>query len=246
MFYYNTDKYIMRLLDKTNKEELKEVQRLRYLYLLKAFNPNLPDDGYDDDGEDFKTDSIIVVEKATNKIVGTYRLSTKKTVGHNKFISSKEFCIDSLLNTPFEIVELGRAVVADGNRNGAVIQLLWAGIFAYAEEHQCKLLFGTCSLLGIDPNEHKMTLSYLNKHSINQDYLVLAPKSSFTYPTEEVDDIEALNNMPSLLKAYLKLGATVSQNGYIDYEFKSCDVMIILDYDKINKKYLEYYTRVIK
>ena len=49
---FNYKNYHIRMLDKNNKQELIEVQKLRYDYLLKEFNSELPEDGLDEDGYD--------------------------------------------------------------------------------------------------------------------------------------------------------------------------------------------------
>ena len=80
------------------------------------------------------------------------------------------------------------------------------------------------------------------------------------YKTEEEFDISALKNDPDgiveagravvhgdyrngtvigLLKAYLMMGAKVSQNGFIDYEFNCCDVMTILDCMNLNERFMK-------
>lgn len=250
MFSYFSGKYNLRLLDKNNKEELKEVQKLRYQYLLRDFNPNLPMEGIDDDGKDFLSDSIIVEDIEKHIICGTYRCSTKKTIGNNRFISEKEFNIDSLKNNDFEILELGRAVVHGDYRDGSVINLLWAGIFEYIKMTNSKYIFGTCSLHGVDPLIHANTLAYLNKNLLFLDYDICANNPSFEYPNYldivGYDDNLAYQNLPALLKAYIKLGIKVSKNGYIDYNFKSCDCMTIGKIEEMNPKVIAFYSRHLK
>ena len=60
--------YLVRLLDKNNKEELRLVQKLRFDYLLKDFDPSLPEEGLDDDGFDEYCDSILVIDKKNGAI----------------------------------------------------------------------------------------------------------------------------------------------------------------------------------
>ena len=64
-----------------NEKELREVQKLRYDYLLRDFDENKNDSsGLDDDGYDEYSESILAIEKKTGRIVGTYRLATLKTL----------------------------------------------------------------------------------------------------------------------------------------------------------------------
>ena len=43
--------------------------------------------------------------------------------------------------------------------------------------------------------------------------------------------------IPGLLSAYLRFGAAVSRNGFIDRAFNCCDVMIVLDRLNMNERY---------
>ena len=39
------------------------------------------------------------------------------------------------------------------------------------------------------------------------------------------------------------MGARVSRNGFIDYEFKSCDVMVVMDRLHMNERFIERFLR---
>jgi len=47
--------------------------------------------------------------------------------------------------------------------------------------------------------------------------------------------------MPPLIKGYINLWATIGEGAYIDHSFKSIDVLILLEIDKINPRYLQRY-----
>lgn len=244
MFFYEKGKYIIKLLDKSNINELREVQHLRYINLLKEFNKDLKkDDEIDDDGYDQYTDSIIVIDKELNEIVGTYRIATKLTLKGNHFMTESEFNIDSLLKND-NIMELGRAVVKDDHRDGNVIMLLWAGILEYVKQNNIKYIFGTCSLSGVDPSIHKETLNYLKEYKISKEFNMYSSSNSFEYPND--GKIANEKELPPLLRFYLKFGAEVSRNGYIDYSFNSCDVITLVDVTKVNPRYLAFYQDKLK
>ena len=243
-FNYVVNQFTLRLLNKNNPEEVKKVQRLRYNDLLKEFNPSLPDDGLDDDGYDQFTDSIIIVDNNNNEIVGTYRLGYYSDK-LDKFLMESEFNIDSLKVYKDKVLELGRAVVKKEYRDGTVISLLWSGLIEYALVFDYQYLLGTCSLHGNDPTVHSVTLSYLKKNYLSK-FKMYAIKNSFELPDVEIDEKQAERDLPKLLKAYLRLGAKISQNGYIDYEFNSCDVITLVDIKEIDPRYVEFYTRKLK
>lgn len=243
MFDYKLGKYRLRLLDKNNDEELKSVQELRYNDLLKEFNEQLASGGIDDDHYDKYSDSLIVIDEENNILVGTYRLASYET-GLNKLLLENEFDISALKSQKDKVLELGRAVVKKEYRNGSVINILWFGLFQYSKTFNYRYLIGTCSLHGTDPSVYMDTLSYLNKYSLSK-FDIRAVKNSYEYYNEDINEKETEGKMPSLLKAYLKLGAKVSRNGYIDYNFNSCDVLVVLDMENANQRYIDFYTRMV-
>lgn len=238
MDFYAGD-YHVTVLDKNNIEQLKEVQKLRYDYLLREFNPSLPDQGIDDDGFDQYADSLLVIDTRSNKIIGTYRVSTLKTSKGHYFKSEAEFNIDELKNSGYGIVETGRAVVHGDYRNGAVIGLLWKALFTYAMENDCRYIFGTCSFMGTNPQKYAKLFAYMKDKYMNKDYNIYATNNSFEIEDIEYDekDIE----IPSLLKGYIRLGTSISRNGFIDYEFNCCDLVTIMDCQNMNPRYLKHF-----
>ena len=247
MFYYKTNKYTIRLLNKNDEKELYKVQKLRYDHLLKEFNPSLKDGGIDNDGNDDSCDSILVIDNLTNDIVGTYRIATKKTKNGKPFLTESEFNIKSLLSNDFEVLELGRAVVHKNYRDGSVINLLWSAIVQYCLDYDCKYMFGTFSFHGVDPTIYNDVLAYINKHYAEKTFNMFATKDSFEYPTYEIDEKEIIKKIPSLLKAYLSIEATtISKNGFIDYDFKSCDIITLVDISKLNPLKLQFFLRKLK
>ena len=242
-FGFETKDYLVRLMDNGSEKELREVQKLRYKYLLQEFDEKKNDeDGLDDDGFDEYSESILVIEKKSGKIVGTYRVATEKTLKGKRFKSEEEFDISALRSDPGGVVEAGRAVVHGDFRNGIVIGLLWKALITYATDRGLRYVIGTCSLHGTDPSPYAKCTSYLNQHFICEKFDVRAVRDAFEYGTEkDVSSDEA--QVPGLLKAYLSLGARVSGNGFIDYDFNCCDVMIVLDLQNTDERMLRFVMR---
>ncbi len=238
-----TPEYLVRLLDIGNENDLNEVKKLRYRYLLCEFDEGKADaDGTDDDGYDAYSDSIIVTEKKTGAIVGTYRLATKETLKGMPFKSEEEFDITELKNDPDGIVEAGRAVVHGDHRNGAVIGLLWKALVTYAAERELRYIIGTCSMHGTDPEPYSDCTSVLRRFYLCDRFDIRAKRDTFEYGTK--NDVTPDNaEIPGLLKAYLRFGAKVSKNGFIDREFNSCDVMVVLDRLAMDERILKRFLR---
>ena len=239
MDHIETAEYLIKLLDPGSKDELREVQRLRYDFLLKDFDEKKNDpDGLDDDGWDAFSDSILAIDKRTGRIIGTYRVATAKTLKGKPYKSEEEFDISALRADPEGIIEASRAVVHPEHQSGGIIGLLWRGVVSYARDQQLRYIFGTCSLHGTDPDAHILCTSVLNQHYRSEKHNVWATHNTFEYGTEQ-DLVMSKAGMPGLLRAYLKIGARVSQNGFIDYEFNCCDVLIILDRLNINERFFK-------
>lgn len=237
-----TNDYILRLMDKNNPDELYQVQKLRYDHLLREFDPNLPEEGLDDDGFDEYCDSLVVIYKPTGKIIGTYRLATMATSKGHPFKLEEEFDITAMKEDPDGIIETGRAVIHVDHRNGGAIGLIWRGIFEYGKYSNCRYSIGTVSFHGVDPSVHKKALSYIGQFKVNDKFHIRSIKNSFEY--EHVDGVTLANcDMPGLVKGYIALGATFSENGFIDYEFKSCDVFLIIDLHNVDPRLLKFLTR---
>ena len=118
---FTVGKYLVRLLDKSNEQEVLEIQRLRYKYLLQVYNDNLADGGLDNDGYDEYSDTLLVIDTANNEICGGYRLATKQTNKQKKFLMSNEFDVSPLINSSDDFVELSRAFVRKEYQNGQYI-----------------------------------------------------------------------------------------------------------------------------
>ena len=63
--------YLIRLMNYNDKEEVRRVQTLRYDYLLREYNPSLPEGEIDVDGYDDLSHSILVIDQDNNEIAGT-------------------------------------------------------------------------------------------------------------------------------------------------------------------------------
>lgn len=239
-------KYIIRLMNKNDIEEVRLVQKLRYDYLLKDYNPLLTSDGYDDDGYDEYADSILVINSENNDICGVYRVATLETNPINKFMMESEFDLTPLKEKKESFMELSRAVVNPKYRDGITIQLLFLGIYHYATEHNCKYILGLCSFHGTDPSIYKAGMAYVQKNYSFEKYQLKAVMNPFRLDiveTENIDKAIIREQTPGLLRMYLNLGCKIGCGGSIDMEFKSLDVLIVFDIDEVNKRYLD---RLIK
>ncbi len=242
----------------TSDAEIKAAQRLRYEVFFEEFNakptPEMAALRLDIDEYDSFADHVIVVDNSgpEEKIIGTYRLLKRdKAEEHGQFYSSSEYNLSPLLNSGASLLELGRSCVLLEYRTRPVLQLLWQGIADYISDHNIGILFGCASLPGTDVKAHEVALSYLHhyhlapeslrprtleKHYINMNIL----------PKDAINAREAFNNLPPLLKGYLRAGASVGDGAFIDQQFGTIDVFILVQTHMLSKKYRQHYERKIQ
>lgn len=232
-------------------EEIKAAQILRYevFYEECGARPNELISRLKQDVspiDDF-CDVLLVVDHACNKVVGTYRFMLREAaLLHGEYFTASEFDITKVLSFPGQIMELGRSCVHKDYRNRATIQLLWRGIAAYMNSNNVGLFFGCGSFVGTDVSQYAQALSYLHYHHLApSDIRAKALPQHFQkmdlLPAHDVNTKEAMKQLPPLIKGYLRLGGCVGEGAFIDTQFNSIDVCIIVQRDVITDRYSQRY-----
>lgn len=225
--------YIIKLAE--SEEEVDAALKLRFEVFNLEMNEGL-DSSYatmrDEDKYDKQFDHLLIIDKASQKIIGTYRMQTcemaKKGLG---FYSNGEFCLDML---PKHIitnsVELGRACIDKNFRNTRVLFLLWRGIANYIHLSKKRYLFGCCSLTSQDPLEGLSLLKQLKDNNQVDTSIKMTAQPGFELEEiENIDKIAVPVEMPPLLGMYLRYGVKIIGDPAIDREFKTIDYLILLD-----------------
>jgi putative hemolysin len=199
---------------------------------------------YDVDAYDSSADHIIVTDIATDKICGTYRITSSKNT--RRHYSELEFNLDTFLTRPGTKLELGRAAISAEHRNGNVLDLLWRGIGKYATETKADYLFGCSSVMTTSPDVTNEVFHYLkNNQMISTEYEVsTTPKYTFGFFKEKIapHKIEqAKEIVPALLRSYINAGSKVCGAPAIDRDFGCIDFMTILKIDEMNPVYKKRY-----
>jgi putative hemolysin len=234
--------YTVKTID--NSTELEEALQLRHDVFYKELlrrNNFIP---VDMDKYDMLCDHLIITEKTTGSIIGTYRLNS--SVFSKLYYSENEFDITSVKNLDGNKLELGRACVHKDYRNGLTIALLWKGLMAYAKATDTRYLFGCSSIKTMDHNELKIIFGYLKKHFCSDETLRVYPKGKFrsksSFTVKEHLDLDSAFSfyncgrmLPSLLTSYLKAGARICGEPAIDRQFKCSDFFTLLDLESVNK-----------
>jgi putative hemolysin len=128
------------------------------------------------------------------------------------------------------------------------MHLLWTGLGDYVTANDVSVMFGVASFHGreIEPIAH--ALSYLHyNHLAPEDLRVRACDEHFVamdvLPEDKVEKFEAMRQTPALIKAYIRLGGFVGEGAYIDYEFNTVDVCLLMDTSRMVQRYRQFYSR---
>jgi putative hemolysin len=187
----------------------------------------------DADPFDEVCDHLLVVERTSGDVVGTYRLQTGTVAAQNLgYYSAQEFDLFPLESRRGQIVELGRACVHSQHRNLAVLGLLWKGIASYARDRQARYLIGCSSLPSQDAATGAAVYADLSRRFLVEEPSRVRPWPKLACPLDVI--AENYQRPPKLLSAYLSLGAQICGAPALDREFKTIDFLTFLDLDSLS------------
>ncbi len=231
----------------TDQNEIRQAQRLRFQIFNLEMNKGLSasyECGLDCDDFDPFCDHLIVRDRGSREVVGTYRLllgsRAKENIG---FYSEREFNLDKIKYLDGELLELGRSCARKDFRDKALIPLMWEAIAQYVNEHRVRYLFGCGSLYTTDVDEVSECFSLFKKKYYAGEPFRVNPLSAcrfdaITHDGRVIDEQATFLKLPSLIKGYLRLGAVVCGPPALDREFGTADFFVLLDIQKLSNEYL--------
>ncbi len=242
----------------TSDADFLAAQRLRY----RVFVEELGGDGplvdhvgrFERDEFDPVNDHLILVDTsrdaaAHDNVVGVYRLLRgDRAAEFGRFYCDGEYDLGPLRRSGRRILELGRSCVDAEYRGGTAMFLLWNALADYVLEHGIEVLFGVASFHGTDIEALKLPLAWLHHHHLAPEALrVRALPDHFQrmdlVPADAIDRRAAMVAMPALIKAYLRLGGFVGDGAFIDRQFNTTDVCLLMDTAAMSARHKGFYTR---
>lgn len=237
--YFTDSKYIVKLAETI--EEVDEVFKLRFEVFNLELNEGF-DTSYstlrDEDQFDSQCNHLLVIEKTSGNIVGTYRLQTYETARKGVgFYSETEFDLSGLGKSILRrSVELGRACISRTHRNGRVLMLLWKGIWQYLNIHEKRYLFGCCSLDSQDPLDGLRLFRYLQIEGHVHPHFQITPKAGFTCLCIQPRHVTIpIPKPPMIMEMYFRYTALICSYPAIDRDFKTIDFLVMLDVQNLNE-----------
>ena len=239
--------------------DLQGAQRLRYRIFIEELGaPGGPLVDHvlrlERDALDPHFDHLVLVDRRRDPemldhVIGVYRLlPCERAQALGRFYCDSEYDLTPLRSLGRKLVELGRSCVERAHRRGPAMMLLWKGLADYVLSRDIEILFGVASFHGADAARHARALSYLHHFHLAPEPLRVRALSGHFHPMDQIapdaiDPRAALAEVPPLIRAYLRLGGYVGDGAYIDQEFNTTDVCLIMDTSAMSDRYLDYYAR---
>jgi putative hemolysin len=243
-----------------SEAEVFAAQALRYQIFYEELGaiptPRMAAARLDIDDYDAICDHLLVVDHGLDgspQVVGTYRLLRQSVAQALRgFYSASEYDLGPLIanaGPSSQLLELGRSCVAPAWRNNTTITLLWRGIATYLQRHSIGHMFGCASLHGADPLLHAAELSYLYHHHLAPPELRATAHTANHVPMNQlnpaaIDSRAAARALPPLIKGYLRVGAMVGNGGFVDAQFNTVDVFVVMPVDRITSRYTSKFVGV--
>ena len=222
-------------------DEERAAQRLRFEIFNLELHEGLAEafaTGLDADEFDEVCDHLLVRDRVTNAVVGTYRLQTgRSAAAHRGYYSAQEFNFHPYEPMRDQMVELGRACVAAEHRNISVLNLLWRGIARYAQAHGARYLTGCSSLTTQDEAAALATYRGLVASHLVEGRLQTEPRPGWR--CSELYGHPVALPVPKLLRAYLALGAKICGEPAIDRNFSTIDFLTWFDLQSLPVRTLQ-------
>jgi L-ornithine Nalpha-acyltransferase len=248
--------YVVRLA--TTSEDLRAAQRLRY----EVFVGELGGDGplvdhaerLERDAFDPHFDHLILVDRrvdpaGADHVIGAYRVMPfDRRAAAGRFYSETEYDLGPLIASGRKLLELGRSCVHADHRGGTSMFHLWNGLAEYVLERGIEVLFGVASFHGTDVAALAQPLSYLHHHHLAPPEMRVralppARQEMDLIPVGALDRKAAMAATPALIKAYLRLGGFVGDGAFIDRDFNTTDVCLVMDTGQMSARHRDFYIR---
>lgn len=248
------NRFSVRMAD--TEAEIAAAQRLRYRVFVEEMGASATPteqalrremDAYDEYFEHLILIDTQAEGDPLDHVIGAYRLMRSSVAAKGiGFYGATEYDLSKLQNT--KALELGRSCIAPEHRGGLGMHMLWDGLGEYVTKHDIDILFGVASFHDANPEPIAEALAYLHhNHLAPENLRVKALPEHYVnmnrMPASQIDTRAALRQIPSLIKAYLRLGGYVGDGAFVDHDFNTVDVCLIMDTATMVEKYRAFYGR---
>lgn len=222
-----------------SSSQIEEALHLRYKVFKNELHRNFQFEGKKDkDRYDEQSHHLLVIEKSSDRIIGTYRLQTyDQAMAGYGFVSNKRFILDDLPESvQKKSFEVGRVCIDPDHRGGRVLYLLWKGLAGYLKYYDLRYLFGYAALDHLDSKRARQMYQYLMQNDFLHPEYKIRVKNEYKQRLEngllETQEI----TIPPLLQNYLEVGTKVCSEPAYDSNLDLNYFFILLDTESISDR----------
>ncbi len=224
--------------------DIHDAQRLRYQVFVEEMGARIetPIPGVEYDRYDRHCRHLLVRDSVDGRLVGYTRLLTgDRAARAGGFYSESEFDMTAMLALPGRFLEIGRTCIHPDYRNGATITALWSGLARVVADWRIDYLIG-CASIPLGATTDGIWAVY---RQLADRYLVDAPLR--VVPRQPVpvglDHAMVSPALPPLLKGYLRVGARIGGEPYLDADFGVADLFILVATANLERRYARHFLK---
>jgi len=240
-----------------SENEVRQAQRLRYRVfademLARLSPPPGTPFGLDVDHFDAYCEHLLVravlagQDPAQGEVVGTYRvLSPGRARAAGGFYCETEFDLAPLTALRPRALELGRSCVHPRWRRGGVVLAMWSALAVYMQHHDLQTMIG-CASMGMSDGGAAAAALWLSlrKSSLAEARWRVRPHAALPLVHERSGRFEgAGQQVPPLIKGYLRCGARVLGPPAYDRAFNTADLPMMLHIKDMAPRYRNHLLR---
>jgi L-ornithine Nalpha-acyltransferase len=242
-----------------SRSDLVAAQRLRYDVFVKELGADGPLVDHKagreiDEFDDFADHLLLrdLARPADDAVVGVYRLLSQKGArAAGRFYCAAEFDLTLLVQSRFNLLELGRSCLHRDYRGGMAMMHLWQALARHVQQEKIEILFGVASFHGTDLAALAAPLSLLHHRHLAPPALRVqacgaGARGFAPLPEHQIDRLAAMRDTPALIKAYLRLGGVVGEGVFVDHAFNTTDVCLILPTAGVNAMQRQIFDRAAR
>ncbi|WP_227430835.1 GNAT family N-acetyltransferase [Psychrobacter sp. I-STPA6b] len=204
---------------------LLQAQQLRALCFSQTFGATFPDGRDYDEFDEFCIHIVLIQD---GKVVATTRLlDCPRANQAGRFYSESEFTLTHLLSRyPYNILEIGRTCIHPQFRGMKALMQLWQSVGQVAHLLSVNAFMGCCSIpVGAGDIQGWLHDLAVPKVAVKPKYRL--PESVLRHSPQ----------LPPLLRTYIKMGASLSEQACFDVMFHCADVFIWMPFEQIQPSY---------
>ena len=233
-----------------HQDDVRAAQRLRFSIFAREMGARLETPAnaaypeHDIDLFDDYCEHLLVRDKSSQEVVGTYRVLTPaqaKRIGTT--YTDTEFDLTRLRGMRERMVELGRSCVHKDYRHGGVIMALGGALFEFMVRNRFETMIGCASIPMAVEGEAGGNAAASIWNQLRTTHLAPIEHQVFPRRPLPLDRLHGTRVVepPALIKGYLRLGAKVLGPPAWDPSFNSADLPIMARLDDLPARYRKHF-----